>query len=78
MINLEALATVERHPLFSVLKPYPKIKLAQVLGCNPSFLNNVLLGHAKASKEMEAKIAALAADIVVAEKAQTLTRRVKA
>jgi len=69
MINLQSLATLKRHPLFSILKPYPTSTLAAELRCSPSHLKNVLLGHSNASKEFDAKIAALAAEIVAAEKA---------
>jgi len=70
MIDLQTLKTVVRHPLFSILKPYPVSTIAAVIKCNPSHLNNVLLGHAKASKAFEEKIAALAAEIQHAEAAQ--------
>jgi len=70
MINLQSLNTVVRHPLFSILKAYPISTIAAAIKCNPSYLNNVLLGHAKASKAFEAKIAALAAEIQHAEAAQ--------
>jgi len=70
MINLQSLNTVVRHPLFSILKPYPISTIAAAIKCNPSYLNNVLLGHAKASKAFEAKISALAAEITAAAAAE--------
>jgi len=70
MINLQSLNTVVRHPLFSILRPYPVSSLAAHLKCNPSYLNNVLLGHSKASKEFESKVSALAAEITAAAAAE--------
>jgi len=70
MINLETLTTVKRHPLSPVFKKYSKLALANALGCSQAYFSNALLGHVKPSKDLEEKIAALAAEIQHAEAAQ--------
>ena len=69
MIDLDNLRTFKRHPLKPIFRGYKIPNLAEHLSVSPGHLSNILNGILRPSKELEARITALAGAIQEAETA---------
>ena len=70
MSILITLRNVPPHPAQAIFKDLPRAGVALYLNINSTYLSSILAGSKKASPELDARIMALAAEVIEARKVE--------